>query len=228
MKTYTLLLIAALALLPVVGALATPSTLITIPSTDVLPNATWHLDVDQYFTPSNKGGQATIQDIAPGYGFANGRAEVGLDYISPSAGDAPMFLSAKYKVVQAKGYTPAVVVGGFGFGTKSGQTDYDMLYAEGSEVLAPGARISLGYVHGNKTALGHDPDMIMAGLDGTFDHAQKWWYGVDYESGNNAFGALSAGVAYSITPKISYLIGWDHWNSSGTKDTVTTQLDVNF
>jgi hypothetical protein len=46
MKTYAVLLIAALALVPVAGALATPSTLVTIPSTDILPNATWHLDVD--------------------------------------------------------------------------------------------------------------------------------------------------------------------------------------
>ena len=228
MKTYTMLFIVALAVLPVMGALATPSTLVTIPSTDILPDATWHLDVDQYFTPSSKGGQATVQDIAPGYGFAKGRAEVGLDYISPSTGDAPLFLSAKYKLMPEKGDIPALVVGGFGFGTKSGQTDYDMLYLEGSKTLAPAARITLGYCHGNKSALGDDASMVMAGLDGTLDKPGKWWYGIDYESGENAFGALSAGIAYSITPKISYIIGWDHWNMSGMKDTVTTQLDVNF
>jgi hypothetical protein len=103
-----------------------------------------------------------------------------------------------------------------------------MLYVEASKTLVPAARITLGFVHGNESALGADPDMIMAGLDGTMDKAAKWWYGVDYESGDNAFGALSAAVAYSITPKISYLIGWDHWNSSSMKDTITTQLDVNF
>src|ERR1035437_2696660 len=100
MKTYASLLALALALLPVVGALGTPSTLVWIPSTDIQPSGTWHLGIDNYFTARNTG-QATVYDLGPEYGFAGGRAEAGIDYISPN--DSPLFFNIKYLVTPEKG-----------------------------------------------------------------------------------------------------------------------------
>ena len=56
----------------------------------------------------------------------------------------------------------------------------------------------------------------------------KWWIGMDYQSGKSALGALSFGVGYSLTPNASLLLGYDIYNSSAYKNTVTVQLDVNF
>lgn len=218
------LLTLTLALLPTAGALATPSTLIWIPSTDIQPNRTWHLGIDTYFTARNTG-QATVYDIGPEYGFAGGRAEVGIDYISPN--DNSLFFNAKYLLTPEKSGTPAVVVGGFGFGTKKGVTDYNLMYLEGAKALGP-VRLTLGYCHGKESTLGRDPNMLLAGVDGYLDRAKKWWGAVDYQSGKNAFGALSAGVSYAFAPNTSVIVGYDWYNDTALKDTVTTQLDVNF
>ena len=224
MRTYTLLLLVALALLPVVGVLATPSTLIWIPSTDIQADRTWHLGIDSYFTPRNTG-QATVYDIGPEYGFADGRAEAGVDYISPN--DSPLFFNAKYLLTPEHGRTPAVALGLQNWGTKKGVTDFNMAYLLGSKTLGA-ARLTLGYCHGKQSTLGRDPDMLLAGVDGYLDQAKKWWGAVDYQSGRNAFGALSAGVAYSFAPNVSVIFGYDWMQAPGLKDTVTTQLDINF
>ena len=224
MKAYALLLIMALALLPVVGALATPSTLIWIPSTDIQANGTWHLGIDSYFTARNTK-QATVYDIGPEYGFAGGRAEAGIDYISPN--DSPLFFNVKYLLTREKGSVPALAVGLQNWGTQTGVTDFDMAYLLGSKTLGP-ARLTLGYCHGKRSTLGRAPDMLLAGVDGYFDQAKKWWGAVDYQSGKNAFGALSAGGAYSFAPNVSVIFGYDWMQAPGLKDTITTQLDINF
>ena len=51
---------------------------------------------------------------------------------------------------------------------------------------------------------------------------------MDYQSGKSALGALSFGVGYSLTPNASLLLGYDIYNNSAYKNTVTVQLDVNF
>lgn len=63
--------------------------------------------------------------------------------------------------------------------------------------------------------------------------SDKLWMAVDYMSGNNAFGALSAGAAWAFTPNVSLLVGVNVYNpfqdeKPGGKPTFTTQLDINF
>jgi len=63
--------------------------------------------------------------------------------------------------------------------------------------------------------------------------SDKLWLGVDYMSGNNAYGALSAGASWAFTPHISVLVGANVYNPGqdtlyGGKPTFTTQLDINF
>lgn len=213
-----------LAVLGTGAAWATPSTLIWIPSTDIQAPGTWHLGSDSYFTPRSTG-QATVYDLGLEYGFPGGRLEMGLDYISPN--DSPLFFNAKYLLTPEKARRPALVVGGYGFGTDRGVTDFNLLFVEGSTTLGP-VRLTLGYCRGKESTLGRDPDMLLAGLDGYLDRAKRWWGAIDYQSGKHAFGALNVGVAYYFTPSVSAILGYDWYNAPEIKDTLTVQFDVNF
>ena len=225
MKTQYIILVVILSLLAGIGAWATPSTLIWIPSTDIQANNTWHLGIDNYVAGDHSTGQAPVYDIGPEYGFGGGRLEAGVDYITGFT--QPLFFNLKYQLTPEKGSMPTLVVGGENFGTQAGVSDYDMLYLEGSKTFAP-VRLTLGYCHGNKSALGTDPDMLLAGIDATLTKDKKWWGAVDYQSGDNAFGALSAGVSYNFAANTSVIFGYDWYNSPTIKDTFTTQLDINF
>ncbi|HEY3398951.1 MAG TPA: hypothetical protein VGM19_14985 [Armatimonadota bacterium] len=224
MTKYSLCLSVVLTLVVAVGAFATPSTLIWIPSTDIQADKTWHLGLDNYVVAHNAGVTSSpTYDLGPEYGFAGGRAEAGIDYITGFSD--PLFFNAKYKLLAEKGGVPTLVVGGFGFGTKQDKTDYNMVYLLGSKTFAP-VRLTLGYCHGNKAALGTDENMLMAGIDGNL--SKKWWAAVDYQSGQNVWGALNAGVSYNFADNVSVIFGYDWYNSSALKDTFTTQLDINF
>lgn len=213
-----------LALIVIAGACyATPSTLIWIPSTDIQSDRTWHLGIDNYFTPTD--GFRSATDVGVTYGFAKGRAEAGIDYLGGQ--DSPFFLNAKYLLLTETDKLPAVAVGAFNFGFKKNVTDYNLLYALGSKTFGP-VRLTAGYCHGNEDALGSDPNMFLAGIDGCLSKDKKWWGAVDYQSGDNAFGALSFGVSYAFAPNVSVIFGYDMYNAAGADDTFTTQLDINF
>lgn len=216
-------LLLILALCTLGAAFATPSTLVWIPSTDIQPDQTWHLGVDNYFTPES--GYRSPTDVGLTYGFAKGRAEAGVDYFGGQ--DDPFFLNAKYLLTVETEKVPAIAVGGFSFGTKKNVTDYNLLYAVVAKTFS-GARLTGGYCHGNEDALGTDPDMLLLGLDGYLTKDKKWWGAVDYQSGDNAFGALSFGVSYAFAPNVAVIVGYDIYNAAGAEDTLTTQLDINF
>ena len=204
-------------------AWATPSTLVWIPSVDIQAPNTWHLGVDNYFTPTD--GWRSPTDVGVTAGFANGRAEAGIDYFGGQ--NDPFFFNAKYLVTAETAGVPAVAVGAYNLGTKRDVTDYNMLYALAAKTFG-GVRLTAGYCHGNGGALGMDPDMLLLGLDGYLTKDKKWWGAVDYQSGRNAFGALSFGVSYAVAPNVSLLVGHDLYNAAGVDDTITTQLDINF
>lgn len=204
-------------------ACATPSTLVWIPSTDVQADGTWHLGVDNYFTATD--GYRSPTDVGLTYGLASGRAEVGLDYFGGQ--DDPFFLNAKYLLRPETGAAPAFALGLCNFGTESDVTDYNMVYALAARSFAR-LRLTAGYCHGKRRTLGSDGDMLLLGLDGYLSADKKWWGAVDYQSGDNAFGALSFGVSYSFAPNVSVLVGYDLYNAAGADDTLTTQLDINF
>jgi uncharacterized protein with beta-barrel porin domain len=60
--------------------------------------------------------------------------------------------------------------------------------------------------------------------------SDKLWAAVDYQGGNNSFGALSFGVSWAFSPNVSVIVGYDIFNERKVagKNTFTTQLDVNF
>lgn len=240
---------------------ATPSTQIWIPSTDIQAFSVVHLGVDTYNTPfkgqsngaNTDGGHNVIN-----YGLTVGALpndekfglEVGIDYRDISLGGAknPLFFNAKFGVKEgAFGEAmPAIVVGGYDFGAKSSssatdtadfRTDSNIIYGEVAKTFGALGRLSLGYFSGNdKLLLDHNGDKANTGLLASWDKSltDKWWAAIDYMGGKSAYGALSFGICYYLTPNASFILGYDIYNDkdiggkNNNGDTFTFQLDVNF
>ncbi|MFH1386350.1 MAG: hypothetical protein ABIH50_01625 [bacterium] len=206
------------------AALATPSTQIWNPSTDIQAKGTWHLGIDDYFSVEDKGsgGQQFPTDLGLTYGVISG-VEIGADAFLPQgvAGSSLVF-NAKYGIAESDIF-PALAVGGYGFGLLKGATDQNILYGVGAKTFSFG-RISAGYFAGNKTTLGSDG----AGVILTWDKmlTDKIWASVDYAGGDSSLGALFAGFSYAFSANTSVLCAYGKYNN-GAKPTLTTQLDIN-
>lgn len=223
-KTFSLVLL--LLIILVVPVSATPSTLIWIPSTDIQPAGKTHFGIDNYFTVSPlKPGETTGAFTTPTIGLTWGikNFEFGVDYVASQ--NDPLYFNAKAKLFGNKPTDLNMVAGIYGLGT-TGLTNQEVKYLLGSVSTKDGTRFSLGYGIGREEALGSDNKMILAGIDKQLN--DKWWVGVDYQGGKSALGALNFGVAYSITPSASILLGYDIYNNSALKNTMTLQFDVNF
>ncbi|OGC04878.1 hypothetical protein A2276_02825 [candidate division WOR-1 bacterium RIFOXYA12_FULL_43_27] len=203
-------------------AFATPSTQIWNPSTDIQPLGVWHFGIDNYFTLEGpaEGGYAFPTDTGLTYGLLPG-LEVGADVFLPQSD--PFTFNAKYGVGE-NGILPAVAVGGFGFGTKGGVTDQNVLYGVAAKTT-PLGRLSVGYFSGNEKVLGAGEN---SGLILTWDKTitDKLWACVDYAGSKSVLGATFYGISWIFAPNTSVIFGYGTYNN-GAKPTVTTQLDIN-
>ncbi|MEI6564390.1 MAG: hypothetical protein WCO42_08830 [bacterium] len=184
-------------------ALATPSTQVWIPSTDIQPFNVWHLGLDNYLRASDAGhitaGQRdpNIYDAGLTVGilpFDAVKAEVGADYLvnGTSYDDNPLYFNAKVGIPEGTFYTnsiglnsPSLAVGGLNFGTNSKKssatrTDQNIVYGEvGQTVPAFGAipslgRFSVGYYSGNKDVLlGKDGKAANDGILASWDRTMS-------------------------------------------------------
>jgi hypothetical protein len=211
----TLLLVIGLA------AFATPSTLITIPSTDIQAAGTWHLGMDT-FVYTNGSTAVNFADLGLTYGVTP-RIELGIDLVSPQ--NNPLWLNGKIQLVTPDQFPVAVAAGIYNYSTTDA-VNQEVMYVVGSGTI-PGlpARITGGLWQGNDVAIGADDSGFMLGVDKTID---KWWFGADYISGDSLLGSLNVGVGYALTDKIGIIVGYDKFNASGAADAVNFQLDVNF
>ncbi len=183
-KTITTIAIATTLTLTAAGAaLATPSTQIWIPSTDIQPYKVLHLNIDNYFRASGvpksppsatSSRDANVMDIGPTIGilpFEKIQAEVGFDYlvIANDPNDNHPF-SGNFKIGTPEEslfkHSPALAVGGYNLGfsqTKgnapwviSGQNIFYGLAATTLPAIGPVpslGRISAGYYQGSERAL---------------------------------------------------------------------------
>lgn len=167
--------LAAVALCAFAGpALATPSTQIWIPSTDIQPYKTIHLNMDTYIRTKAEpgtGGQnlPPVYDFGPTVGvlpFEQLQAEVGFDLIYGGANTGagmdkyPISLNAKIGTPEDNAWKPAVAVGIYGVGTKKGElnggaytktgTDVNIYYGLVAKTLPVVGRFSVGYYGLNK------------------------------------------------------------------------------
>lgn len=195
---------------------STPSTLIWIPSTDIQADNTGHFGADSYAASK---GQA-LMDY--GLTFGAGKFEYGIDLLSINGIKDPVRLNTKYLVKDESKSMPRLTVGVYDYGTDAASNIY---YALGSKTFSL-ARLTFGYGQGKKKVLGDGNNMLLLGVDKTING--KWWAAVDYQSGKSAFGALSAGVAYTFTKNTSLIAGYDWYNDKSLSNTFTLQLDTNF
>jgi hypothetical protein len=165
------------------AVLATPSTQIWIPSTDIQPFKTFHLGIDNYFRASHKADSppaagstrdANIMDIGPEMGvlpFEKLQMEVGFDYLvlANDPNDNHPW-SGNFKLGTPEGslfkFSPALAAGMYNVGPSqlavnaplvtSGQNIVYALAAKTLPAIGPVpslGRLSAGYYHGSAHAL---------------------------------------------------------------------------
>ncbi len=151
------------------AAMATPSTQIWIPSTDIQPYKTLHLNIDSYVrTKANSNGanDPPMYLVGPTVGvlpFEKIQAEVGFDLMYGGTNTAagldkdPLYFHAKIGTPEDSlfKYSPAIAVGGYNFGTKKGEvqngvytkngTDANIYYGLVARTLPVIGRLSVGY-----------------------------------------------------------------------------------
>lgn len=227
-------------------AIATPSTQIWSPSTDIQPYKVWHLGLDNYIRTKKDGAVTNNLYVA---GLTVGvlplekiQLETGFDYIDSGTNSAadrsPLYFNAKLGTPEnsiAPG-SPAFAVGGYNFGTKSGVTTQNIGYALVAKNVGTLGRFSAGYYRGSKRVLVNwrgeaANDGVILTWDRTMTEiSDKLWVSVDYAGGKSANGAFNFGFAWAFSKNVSVIFGYDIYNSSktGGEDTFTTQLDINF
>jgi hypothetical protein len=234
-------------------ASATPSTQVWIPSTDIQPYRTVHLNFDAYLRDgSNDDGSRTapLVVIGPTVGilpFEKIQAELGFDFMSAggAADNHPLYFHAKVGTPEGSLFklSPAIAVGGYNFGTRSGDardgelaTNQNMVYGLVARTIPVLGRFSAGYFVGNrKVLLDKDGDSDGKGLLLSWDRvmteiSDKLWLAVDYQGTDSAVGALSIGASWAFAKNVSVLLGYDIYNEelTGGQNTVTLQVDINF
>lgn len=237
MKIFKVLVISIIALLLFNGVThATPSTQIWIPSTDTQPFKRFHLGLDSYI--KIEGDETTVTDIGLTVGvlpLKKVQLEVGIDY-RDIGGDHtyPLYFNAKLGVPEDAMFkgSPAMAFGGYDFGTEGDVTSYNILYGLVAKNIGKLGRFSVGYYIGDEDLLvdingNKDNHGLLFSWDRTISElSDKLWTAVDYQGGDNGYGALSLGVSWRFAPNVGVIFGYDIYNESAYKPTATIQLDI--
>lgn len=222
---------AAMVALASSAALATPSTQIWIPSTDVKGFKEIHVDIDNYtrFSGSKENGwNPNLYNIGLSAGVLpseNIKLELGVDFLKSGYQDdatygydrAPFYFNAKLGTPEdgfgIKGL-PAIAVGAYNLGTyekleKGLTTRQNIVYGLVAKTLPVIGRVSAGGYYGSERALGKGANSgIMASIDRSMPEiSDKLWLAVDYMSGNNVNGEVSVGGSWAFTKNISLIVG---------------------
>jgi hypothetical protein len=251
-------------------AMATPSTQIWIPSPDVKAFKDIHIDIDAYtrFSGQKENGfNPNLYNVGVSAGvspFENVKLEVGVDFLKSGYQDdaaygydrAPFYFNAKLGTPEdafgIKGL-PAFAVGAYNLGTydkpeKALSTRQNIVYGLVGKTLPVVGRFSAGGYYGSERALGKGANSgVLASWDRSMPEiSDKLWLAVDYMSGNNANGEISAGGSWAFNKNVSLIVGVVVFNpfydisssdpsngnggniNPGGKPAFTTQLDIAF
>ncbi len=159
---------------------ATPSTIVWIPSVDIQPYKTFHLNLDTYIRtgkedPANLTGALPGQNLPPVYvfgptagisPFGKVQAEIGFDLVYGGANTNvgldkhPFYGHFKIGTPEDNTWQPAVVFGMYNIGTKRGDarkgelaTGHDIAYALVGKTLPVVGRLAAGGYVGNRKVL---------------------------------------------------------------------------
>ena len=236
----------AAAVLTLVGAFsgtafATPSTQIWIPSTDIQPFKTLHLNLDTYIRATGVGsfGDTSVRDantimMGPTVGilpFEKIQAEVGFDFLVTGYDNFDNYpFMGHFKIGTPEDslftYSPALAVGMWNIGNShkanmpSGQ---NIVYGLAAKTLPIIGRLSAGGYTGSQMALVGPANFLgqsssqNAGVLLSWDRtmteiSDKLWLAVDYMGGNNVMGAFSFGAAWAFSKNVSVIAGYDIYN----------------
>lgn len=231
-------------------ALATPSTQIWIPSTDVQDFKTLHLGIDNYirFSDAPNAGVNTF-DLGLTAGvlpFEKFKMEIGVDYMTDNLGSAsntakhPIFFNAKVGTPEDAFFKgmPALAAGMYNIGTfdrgEAGNTMQNIAYGLVAKTFPVIGRISAGGYNGAEKQFGKKINNgILASWDRSMPEiSDKLWLAVDYMGGRNYNGSVNIGGSWAFSKNVSLILGVDVYNPAqktltGGKPTFTTQLDIN-
>ena len=235
------------------SAMATPSTQIWIASTDIQPYKTLHLGIDDYIrVRQNPGGgySPIVYDAGITAGvlpFQKVQMEVGIDYIRygvTAEDSAPVYFNTKIGTPEDSMFkwSPALAAGMYNVGVRGGDvahnTAQDIGYVLAARTLPVVGRLSAGWYWGNggnanfKDQYGDTQnDGVLLSWDRTMSEIDdRLWLGVDYQGGDNAYGAVNFGLSWAFSKNVSVLVGYDVYRrkATGGQPTFTTQLDINF
>jgi hypothetical protein len=217
------------------SAMATPSTQIWIPSTDVKDFKTVNFDLDSYTRFSPKGSTAgpnywdigVVGGVLP---LENLKLEVGVDYLTTNfqndnaLDNHPFYFNTKLGTPEdafgIKGL-PAFAVGIYNLGTYDKpevgvSTRQNIAYGLVARTLPVIGRLSVGGYVGSKRALAspgnpsntNNNSGVMASWDRTMSEiSDKLWFATDYMSGNNFNGEVSVGASWAFSKQISLIVG---------------------
>lgn len=233
-------------------ALATPSTQIWIPSTDVKGWKEVNIGIDNYirFSDAANAGANTL-DIGVTAGvlpFENFKLEVGVDYMTDNLGASgsiygkhPIYFNAKAGIPEeAFGikWMPAVAAGMYNIGTfdrgaAGGNTMQNIAYGLFARTFPVIGRVSVGGYNGAEKQFGKKLNNgILASWDRSMPEiSDKLWLAVDFMSGRNYDGQVSVGGSWSFSKQVSLIVGVNVYNPAqstlyGGKPTITTQIDI--
>src|ERR1035437_11102527 len=160
MRKMKVLAICAIALFSTINvAMATGSTQIWIPSTDIQGFKTVHLGIDNYIrTQKDANGvygsgmydMGVTTGISP---FSKVQAEIGIDYLNMGDNNIldaknydlhPIYFNGKIALPEDSLFkgAPAIAVGAYNFGTKINLTNYNIIYALIAKTITVVGRIS--------------------------------------------------------------------------------------
>ncbi len=233
---------------------ATASTHIWAPSTDTQAFKTGHVTADVYI-PVRKNDDDTRPNTITNTGLTAGvlpfkklNAEAGFDYKTGygSLDSYPIYFNAKLAVPENAfsedftygEYLPAVAVGIYDVGTKTGKTDDNIVYTKAAKTVSIKdlslGRFSAGWFWGNDELLldedgERDANGVLLAWERTMSEINdKLWVCVEYQGTNSPYGALNLGAAWQFTTSTSVILGYEFYNNRNLADTATIQVDFNF
>ncbi len=251
MKLHNIFSSVTVVLMIAVCAMATSTTHIWGPSTDVQSFNLWHITADCYQPvqlDKDANGIGTRLSPVTNLGLTVGvlpfekvQMEVGVDHKAGfgSLDTYPMYGNAKIGIPEdafGKGF-PSLAAGAFDLGTKTDMTDFNVLYGKVAKTLPVVGRISVGYYSGNKKLLldskGEKSNAgTMVAWERTMtEWSDKLWLCAEYMGGKSSYGTTNFGFSWKFADNVSMLFGYDIMNDKdllGAENMVTAQVDIDF
>ena len=168
---------------------------------------------------------------------------MGFDYkkgFGPTLDKWPVYFHFKFGVPEDAyfKYMPAFAIGCYDMGYKHNFTDNNVWYTRLAKTINIGklnlGRFSAGYFNGNasllrdKNGLRDNSGPMFAWERTMSEISDKLWVCVDYQATQSSYGAINYGFAWKFTNNISAILGYDVYNNTNLKNSVTFQLDIDF